>query len=159
VSTVGVAPRGDARGSAPGARLPEAGRRLAKSVVADQAVSDRVAARPAICQTVDLERGTRCPGDARRDRASPASESPRAASQPGTSSRWIFAAQPDSGRVRSPTQTPVAPWPAGGRLSRTCQGYREDMRDPGLPKVAIFGVTSRDQLPSAKQLRSHPPIV
>ena len=31
----------------------------------------RVTARPAICQTVDLERGTRCPGDARRDRASP----------------------------------------------------------------------------------------
>ncbi len=33
---------------------------------------------------------------------------------------------------------------------------REDMRNPGLPKVAIFGVTSRDQLPSAEQLRSHP---
>jgi hypothetical protein len=30
------------------------------------------------------------------------------------------------------------------------------MRNPGLPKVAIFGVTSRDQLPSAEQLRSHP---
>jgi hypothetical protein len=35
-------------------------------------------------------------------------------------------------------------------------GLREDMRNPGLPKVAIFGVTSRDQLPSAEQLRSHP---
>jgi hypothetical protein len=35
-------------------------------------------------------------------------------------------------------------------------GLREDMRSPGLPKVAIFGVTSRDQLPSAEQLRSHP---
>jgi hypothetical protein len=33
---------------------------------------------------------------------------------------------------------------------------RADMRNPGLPKVAIFGVTSRDQLPSAKQLRPHP---
>ena len=31
-----------------------------------------------MCQTVDLERGTRYPGDARRDRASPESESPRA---------------------------------------------------------------------------------
>jgi O-antigen biosynthesis protein len=30
------------------------------------------------------------------------------------------------------------------------------MRNPGLPKVAIFGVTSMDQLPSAEQLRSHP---
>ena len=30
------------------------------------------------------------------------------------------------------------------------------MRNPGLPKVAIFGVTSPDQLPSAEQLRSHP---
>ena len=30
------------------------------------------------------------------------------------------------------------------------------MRNPGLPKVAIFGVTSLDQLPDAEQLRSHP---
>ena len=30
------------------------------------------------------------------------------------------------------------------------------MRNPGLPKVAIFGVSSMDQLPSAEQLRSHP---
>ncbi len=30
------------------------------------------------------------------------------------------------------------------------------MRNPGLPKVAIFGVTSMDQLPDAEQLRSHP---
>ena len=35
-------------------------------------------------------------------------------------------------------------------------GQREEMRNPGLPKVAIFGVTSMDQLPSAEQLRSHP---
>ena len=32
----------------------------------------------------------------------------------------------------------------------------QDTRNPGLPKVAIFGVTSMDQLPSAEQLRSHP---
>src|SRR6201995_777299 len=30
------------------------------------------------------------------------------------------------------------------------------MRNPGLPKVAIFGVSSMDELPSAEQLRSHP---
>lgn len=30
------------------------------------------------------------------------------------------------------------------------------MRNPGIPKVAIFGVTSMDQLPPAEQLRSHP---
>lgn len=29
------------------------------------------------------------------------------------------------------------------------------MRHPGLPKVAVFGVTSMDQLPSDEQLRSH----
>ncbi|MGA8330692.1 MAG: glycosyltransferase, partial [Mycobacterium sp.] len=36
------------------------------------------------------------------------------------------------------------------------QGLGEEMRNPGLPKVVIFGVTSTDQLPSAEQLRSHP---
>jgi O-antigen biosynthesis protein len=30
------------------------------------------------------------------------------------------------------------------------------MRNPGLPKVVVFGVTSMDQLPSPEQLRSHP---
>jgi O-antigen biosynthesis protein len=30
------------------------------------------------------------------------------------------------------------------------------VRNPGLPKVAIFGVTSTNQLPSVEQLRSHP---
>jgi hypothetical protein len=113
-----------------------------------------VTARPAICQTVDLERGARCPGDARRDRASPESESPRAASQPGRSSRWIFAALPDPAKYAAQRRQP--------HRSVDCEGptiedlLRADMRNPGLPKVAIFGVTSRDQLPSAEQLRSHP---
>lgn len=30
------------------------------------------------------------------------------------------------------------------------------MRNPGLPKVAVFGVTSMEQLPNTEQLRSHP---
>ncbi|HEU0190840.1 MAG TPA: glycosyltransferase family 2 protein [Mycobacterium sp.] len=30
------------------------------------------------------------------------------------------------------------------------------MRNPGLPKVAVFGVTSMSQLPSKDQMRSHP---
>jgi hypothetical protein len=33
---------------------------------------------------------------------------------------------------------------------------REDMRNPGPPKIAIFGVTSRKYLPSAEQFHSHP---
>jgi len=48
------------------------------------------------------------------------------------------------------------PVPCAGATIEDLPGLREDMRNPGLPKVAIFGVTSRDQLPSAEQLRSHP---
>jgi hypothetical protein len=115
-----------------------------------------VTARPAICQTVDLERGTRCPGDARRDRASPESESPRAASQPGRSSRWIFAALPDPAEYAAQRRQPHRSVDCAGATIEDLPGLREDMRNPGLPKVAIFGVTSRDQLPSAEPLRSHP---
>src|ERR1700761_1705831 len=42
------------------------------------------------------------------------------------------------------------------RAARPAGIQGEAMRNPGLPKVAIFGVASMDQLPSAEQLRSHP---
>ncbi len=60
---------------------------------------------------------------------------------------------PPSTLPNADTRRPVA---CAGATIEDLPGLREDMRNPGLPKVAIFGVTSRDQLPSAEQLRSHP---
>jgi hypothetical protein len=117
------------------------------------AVSDRVTARPAICQTVDLKRGARCPGDARRDRASPESESPRTHLNLAGAGEGFSLWYPDPEEYAAQRRQP--------HRSVDCEGptiadlLRADTRNPGLPKVAIFG-TSRDQLPSAEQLRPHP---
>ena len=69
----------------------------------------------------------------------------------------------DGFSLRYPTPAEYAAQPRQPHRSVDCEGptiedlpgLREDMRNPGLPKVAIFGVTARDQLPSAEQLRSH----
>jgi transposase len=59
--------------------------------------------------------------------------------RPGTLRNWIRQDEADLGKRddRPPT---------GSNLPER----REEMRNPGLPKVAIFGVRSMDQLPNAE---------